>query len=301
MPDAVRSRCCTVLDVRKLMNLAIITDSTCDLTAEDLEALNVIRVPLYVSFKGETYKDWVEINPKMIVEGVNEGADIPTTSQPSPQDFTGVYEQAAAAGADQILCITISSGLSGTYQSATLAAKESNTPVTVFDSRAASLGLGMMVRRVAAMRDEDQPLDAITSELARIRDQALLRFSVDTLDFLRKNGRIGGASALLGGLLNIKPILTVTDGKVEAAGRARGNKRALKEVVDALEKHATNHGRPLVYFLHVTSKESTDMLRDAIAKRDIDYVDAGTYEIGAVIAAHVGPGTFGFYAYPEPR
>lgn len=282
------------------MKLAIVTDSTCDLTADVLEQLSVWRVPLYVHFKGETKKDWLEINPGVIVKGVQEGAEMPSTSQPSPQDFTDIYEQIAETGADQILCLTISSGLSGTYQSATIAAKDSDTPVTVFDSRATSVGLGMMVRRAAALRDQDKPLGEIMKELERIRDQAFIRFSVDSLDFLRKNGRIGGASALLGGLLNLKPILTVVDGKVEAAGRARGSKRALKEVVDAVEEYANNHGRPVVHFLHVLAEDSAKTLRDALDKRDIRYVDAGTYEIGAVVASHVGPGTYGLYAYPEP-
>ncbi|MDZ7704606.1 MAG: DegV family protein [Trueperaceae bacterium] len=282
------------------MKLAIVTDSTCDLTADTLKQLDIWRVPLYVHFKGETKKDWIEINPSVIVEGVREGADMPSTSQPSPQDFTDIYQQIRDTGADQILCLTISSGLSGTYQSATIAAKESDTPVTVFDSRATSVGLGMMVRRAAALRDQDKPLGEIMKELERIRDKAFIRFSVDSLDFLRKNGRIGGASALLGSLLNLKPILTVVDGKVEPAGRARGNKRALKEVVDAVEAYANSHGRPVVHFLHVLAEESAGMLRDALDKRNIRYVDAGTYQIGAVVASHVGPGTYGLYAYPEP-
>jgi DegV family protein with EDD domain len=277
--------------------LALITDSTCDLPAEELEQLGVRRVPLYVNFKGGVYRDWLEITPKDIVEGVQAGAPIPSTSQPSPQDFTDAYDAAKAEGADEILCITISSGLSGTYASATLAAERPDIKVHVFDSRAASLGIAMMVKRAAALRDEGAGLETILAELERIRSQALVRFTVGTLDFLKKNGRIGGARALLGSLLNVKPILSVADGKVVPAGRARGAKKATKMMLDDLEA-LQKQGTPLVYFLHIQDPGAAQALREELQARGTPFQDGGTYEIGAVIATHVGPSTYGFYAYP---
>lgn len=277
--------------------LAIITDSTCDLPADELRDLNIRRVPLYVHFKGEVYKDWLEINPKDIVAGVSAGATIPSTSQPSPQDFINAFEAAVTQGATEILCVTISSKLSGTYQSASVAAEETSVPVHVFDSQAASLGIAMMVKKAAAMRDQGAETDAILGELGRIRAQAMLRFTVGTLDYLKKNGRIGGANALLGSLLNIKPILSVVAGRVEPVGRVRGGKKALQTMVGDLRELATQ-GTPVVHFLHIQDVPAAETLRREVQNSGVSFQDGGIYEIGAVIATHVGPGTYGFYAYP---
>lgn len=282
------------------MTFAVITDSTCDLTEQELAALNVERVPLYVNFKGGVFKDWLEINPGDIAKGVAEGADIPTTSQPSPQDFGAAFQRAADGGAEQILCITISSGLSGTYQSANIAKESAPVPVTVFDSQAASVGMGNMVKKAATMRDAGASVEAVVAALEHIRDVNFLLFTVASLDFLQKNGRIGGAQALLGGLLNIKPLLTVVDGKVEPAGRVRGTKKAIRELVSQTQDYTKNHPNPLtITFLHIQDVEAAHTLRQAIDEAGVEFKDGGTYEIGAVIAAHVGPGTFGMYMHTE--
>lgn len=277
--------------------LAIITDSTCDLPADELSALDIRRVPLYVHFKGEIYKDWLEINPKDIVAGVSAGAAIPSTSQPSPQDFINAFEAAVTQGATEILCVTISSKLSGTYQSASVAAEEVAVPVHVFDSLAASLGIAMMLKKAAAMRDDGAETSAILRELERIRARAMLRFTVGNLDYLKKNGRIGGAGALLGSLLNIKPILSVVDGRVEPVGRVRGSKKALQTMIGNLKELAKS-GTPVVHFLHIQDIAAAETLRQEVQASGVTFTDGGIYEIGAVIATHVGPGTYGFYAYP---
>ena len=282
------------------MNLAIITDSTCDLSAEELQALDVARVPLYVNFKGEVYKDWLEIGPKEIAQGVEAGANIPTTSQPSPQDFTDAYQKAVDNGADTVLCITISSELSGTYQSATVAKESVSANVHVFDSLAASVGIAMMLERAVKMRDAGESIEAIMDELGRIRDHNLLRFTVGSLDFLQKNGRIGGAQALLGGLLKIKPILGLVDGRVEAVGRVRGEKKARGEIVSQAKEFVQKEGgSAVVYFLHIQNPEAAEVMRQQLGESGLTFRDAGTYEIGAVIASHVGPGTYGVYLYTE--
>lgn len=277
--------------------LAIITDSTCDLPADELRDLHIRRVPLYVNFRGEVLKDWLEITPGDIVAGVSAGAAIPSTSQPSPQDFINAFQAAVTQGATEILCITISSKLSGTYQSATVAAEELEVPVHVFDTLAASLGIAMMLKRAAVMRDEGADAGAILGELERIRAAAMLRFTVGTLEYLKKNGRIGGAGALLGSLLNIKPILAVLDGRVESVGRVRGSKKALETMVKDFREVAAQ-GTPVVYFLHIQDLPAAEALKQELVNTGVAFTDSGTYEIGAVIATHVGPGTFGFYAYP---
>ena len=283
------------------MKLAIVTDSTCDIRGEELASLKVERVPLYVNFKGEVFKDWLEIDPKEIIAGVEGGADIPSTSQPSPQDFEAVFNKLAGQGAEEIICITISSELSGTFQSANIAKDMVDSKVTVFDSRAASIGMGNMVKQASKMRDAGKSSEQIVKALEHIRDTNKLLFTVGSLDFLQKNGRIGGAQAMLGGLLNIKPILTVSEGKVDTEGRARGTKKALRDIVERAKTYASTHPRALkVSFLHVQDEAAAAKMKSELEASGISFEDQGTYEIGAVIATHVGPGVFGLYLHTEP-
>lgn len=283
------------------MSLTVVTDSTCDLSAEELAALRVPRVPLYVNFRNETYQDWIEITPGELISGIQEGAALPTTSQPRPEDFAAAIRDAVADGADEVLIITIASELSGTNQSANLAAKEAPVPVTVLDSHHASAGLGNMVKRAAAMRDTGASVDDIVAALSKLRDKSYLLFTVGTLEFLQKGGRIGRASALLGGLLNIKPLLTLKEGVVEPAGRARGSKKALREMVSRLKEYraANPEGELVVTFIHIQDEDAADSLKNAIESAGVAFRNGGIYEMGAVIGVHVGPGTYGFYALAD--
>ena len=281
------------------MKLAIITDSTCDLGFETLEAIKVEAVPLYVHFKGETFKDWLEISPADIIKGVKEGAETPTTSQPSPQDFEEAFKRAVDGGAEEILCIVISGELSGTHQSANLAKEKAGVPVTLIDSRSGSLGVGAMVRRAAEMREQGKGLGDIIAEIDRIKANNRILFTVATLEFLQKGGRIGKASALLGSLLNIKPILGLEDGKIVPVAKARGSKKALKEMVAQVQDFATKHGKPIIHFLHVQDPGAAEAMQNAVKEAGVEFEVGSAGEIGAVIAAHVGPGTYGFFMYSE--
>ena len=283
------------------MPLTVVTDSTCDLREEELASLQVRRVPLYVNFRNETHRDWIDITPAELIAGIQEGAALPTTSQPTPEDFADTIRDAVADGADEILIITLASELSGTHQSAVLAAKDAPVPVTVFDSRHASLGAATMVKRAAAMRDAGAAVEDIVAALAKLREKNFLLFTVGTLDFLQKGGRIGRAGALLGGLLNIKPLLTLKEGVVEPAGRARGTKKAVREMVSRLRAYRDENpeGELVLSFIHIQDEEAAASLRSAIADAGISFRDGGVYEMGAVIGVHVGPGTYGYYAVAD--
>ena len=282
------------------MNLAIIIDSTSDLDAAELSQLGVERVPLYVNFQGETKRDWLDITPADIIAGVAAGADLPTTSQPSPQDFAAVYERVIAGGADQILVITLTAELSGTYQSAVIAAENAKVPVTVFDSRAASLGHGEMARVASAMRADGASLEAIIAALETIRDTNFVVFTVGTMEYLQKGGRIGRASAMLGSLLNIKPLLTLKDGRIEPLSRARGMKKAQQEMVDRFKAYVEASPGPVVAnLIHIQDTDAASSLKAALEKAGVEYTLNGVHEIGAVIGSHVGPNTFGLYAHQK--
>lgn len=282
------------------MSLKIITDSTCDLDLQELGQLGVTRVPLNVHFQGKSALDWEEITPADIIRGVADGADLPTTSQPSPEAFAEKYREAIAAGATEILVITISSELSGTFQSALIAAQDSEVPVEVFDSRAASHGVAHVVRRAAELRDAGNSVAQMLPALERVRDSNLPFITVGGLEFLQKGGRLGRAQAVIGGLLNIKPILSIRDGKISVESRARGSKKALREVVSLVKEHAAaQDGKLFITFLHVQDPAAAQELKDAFDAAGIRYDGGGIYEIGAVIAAHVGPGTRAAYVYTQ--
>lgn len=277
------------------MKVAIVTDSTSDLQARAAE-MGVEVVPLYVNFQGKIHKDWVEITPADIFAGVAAGAAMPSTSQPSPADFKAAYEHALQK-ADHVLSIHISSKLSGTVGSANLAAQEFPGKVTVFDSLAASMGIGMMVERAKELLDQGADLKQVLVELERIRADHIVRFTLATLDYLKKNGRIGGAQALLGGLLGIKPILTVKEGKVEAAGRARGEKKALAEMVESLKTWAAGRQKIRIFYLYNAEESDVAAFKAAVEATGLPLEERVTSSIGGVISTHTGPGLYGYYAY----
>lgn len=271
--------------------ITIVTDSTSDLLESHLKQYDVTSVPLYVLFGGSMLKDVVEINPSQIFRGVREGKAPPSTSQPSPAEFADAYRQALQT-ADHVLSIHLSSQLSGTIGSANLAAQEFAGKVTVVDSKSVSAGLGMQVLRAAQRAREGRSVSEIVSELERVQRDSNLRFTVDTLEFLRRNGRIGGAQALLGGLLNIKPILEVRGGRVEAGGRVRGHKKAVQDIVDHVRNYATKQPGARAMFLYTEGgEESLREVRAGLSGANIH--DLGALPIGAVVATHAGPGAFG--------
>lgn len=276
--------------------IAIVTDSTSDLQTTQLSQGNIRLVPLYVLFGEAMLKDGVEITPSQIFKGVREGKKTPSTSQPSPAEFADVY-RAALQTADHVLSIHISGQLSGTVGSARLAAQEFPGQVTVVDSQSVSGGLGLQVMRAAQRAAEGRPPAEVVAELERVQAVNNIRFTVDTLEFLRHNGRIGGAQALLGSLLNIKPILEVRAGKVEAAGRVRGHKKAVSDLIDHVRAYVAKNGPSRIMTLSTEGGEGTlNEVRAGLV--GLDLVEVGTLPIGAVVATHAGPGTVGVCLEP---
>ncbi|MFC5847588.1 DegV family protein [Deinococcus petrolearius] len=280
------------------MTIAIVTDSTSDLSPQLCGQYGIRSVPLYVLFDGKLHKDGLDIRPAELFTGVRAGKKTPSTSQPSPAEFAAVYRE-ALEGADEVLSVHISSLLSGTVGSAQLAAQEFGGRVAVVDSRTVSLGLGLRAVRAAELAREGRPLAGIVAELERVAPAADLRFTVDTLDFLRINGRIGGGAALLGGLLNIKPLLVVQGGRVESGGRARGSKKAMQELSAHTAAYIARHGGARAAFLYTAGGEATAQeLADSLG--GAAYENLGAHEIGAVVATHAGPGAYGVALEP-PR
>ncbi len=278
------------------MRIALVTDSTADLPPEQVARAKVRVVPLYVHLGGKTYRDGVEITAREVIEAMKQGTEPPTTSQPTPEDFKAAYEE-ALKDADKVLSIHISSKLSGTVQSARMAAEAFPGRVEVFDTLQASAGIGALVLFARELLDRGLSLEAILEKLRRARDGSILRFTVASLEFLKKNGRIGGAQALLGTLLKIKPILTLKDGRVEPAGKARGEKKALAEMTKALAEWAQGKKDPRIAYLFAADADAVEPLKAKVHALGLSPKELYTGELGAVISSHVGPGTYGFFAF----
>lgn len=278
------------------MTIAIVTDSTSDLSPEVAAQYNITVVPLYVLFDGKMHRDGLEITVTQLIQGIKAGKKLPSTSQPSPAEFASVFRE-ALRGADQVISVNISGQLSGTVGSARLAAQEFGDRVVVVDSRTVSLSLGMMAVRAAKLAQAGKSAAEIVRELEQVSGRNDLRFTVGTLEFLKANGRIGGAAALLGGLLNIKPILVVKNGRVEAGGRARGSKKAVQDIVEHTRKFVEEHGGARVAFLSTVEGEPLmEEIRAGLS--GVNFEDFGSYQIGAVVATHAGPGAAGVALEP---
>ncbi|MDF2838292.1 MAG: degV family protein [Paenibacillus sp.] len=273
--------------------IRIVTDSTADISAELREKLGITMVPLKVLFGQETYVDAVTITAEQFYEKLKSVSTLPTTSQPSPLEFSETYERLLQEDPDcAIISIHLAASLSGTYQSATIAQSmlEQDADVTVIDSRSASYGIGALVVRAAEMANAGHGKEEILAEVERLRNDITIYFLVDSLDHLHKGGRIGRASALIGSILNIKPILSLdTDGSVHAVDKVRGTKKAMGRISEMLKN---NYGSdPVSLTIFKTDDEAAAEELGERVKADLNVKVVGYATVGPVIGTHAGPGT----------
>jgi DegV family protein with EDD domain len=279
-------------------NTAIVIDSTADFPDARERHPNMRVVPLYVRFGEETYRDYVELDPHAFYARLRTAPALPSTSQPTPQDFLSTFQE--LAGYERIYAIHISSKLSGTFGSASFAAGElGGDRVRLIDTESASVGISMLALGIQRLLQRGTTDDEIEALAARYRARAGLLFTVDTLEFLAKGGRIGRAKALAGSLLNVKPILTIADGEVVPLTRVRGRAKALEEFRRRFEE-ATKPGDGLhVAIAHAEADEAVELLRSLVlATRPDAQVELVT-SLGAVVGTHAGPGTVGFFWFQD--
>lgn len=279
--------------------VAIVTDSTADIPALVQKQLDIHVVPLNVIFGETNYLDGVDITSQSFFEMLPKSQFHPRTSQPSPGDFTAVYER-LLKDYDEVLSLHISAGVSGTYQSAVMARDiVSTTSVTVLDTRSVSLGLGLAVVAAAEAQSAGQDLPEILAAAKRICERQTLLISVDTLEYLRRNGRIGKASALLGTLLNVHPVLRFADGAVAPHAKIRGKmSKVLQSMVDAAGEFVP-HGRAVqAAIMHGNCPERAEELKALLEKTyRVDSLLVNV--IGPVIGVHAGPGAVGLVVVPK--
>jgi fatty acid kinase fatty acid binding subunit len=280
-------------------NTAIVVDSTADFPDAAARFSNWRVVPLYVVFGDESFRDYVELPATDFYARLRTSTVTPTTSQPTPGDFAAVYDE--LAGFERIYSLHLSAKFSGTWESAKLgAAEQVGQRIRVVDTETASLGitlLGLGLQR----RLERGTTDAEIEELvASFKRDARLVFTVDTLEFLARGGRIGRAQAWAGELLSIKPILTIADGEIVPVKRVRGNRNAFAEFRKTFERDTLDRPSLRVAIAHADAHEREQALRDMVGDlRPSAQIEAsGT--LGPVVGTHAGPGAVGFFWFDDP-
>ncbi len=273
------------------MSIRIVTDSTCDLPPETTTGLGVTVVPLYINVGTESFLDGIDMSRQEFYERLPSFVEHPQTASPGPEMFRETYEQLAGEGADEILSIHISANLSGTLNTAQLGADATQgVPVTVFDSGQLSVGTGFLVETAAALASAGSSVVEIVDTLTEKTRRTHLFAALDTLEFLQRSGRMNWAVSKIGGLLRIKPLLTMHDGDAGVL-KARTSKGAMQRLLDMLGELAPLEDLALV---HTNAPDKIAELRERarhLFPGDSEPLEA---EVTPVIGAHIGPGAVGF-------
>ena len=277
------------------MAVKIVTDSTCDIAPENVDRLDISVVPAYVLFGEESYRQGIDINPTQFYARLQSSPQLPSTSQPTPGDFTERFGSLVADG-HQVVCLTVAQQLSGTYNSAAQAASQfGDVAVTIIDSGTASEG--HMLQVIAAAEDAALPeatAEAV-AEAARIRAGGGYGYAmVDTLEYLQKGGRIGKAQAFMGSLLKVKPILKVANGEVLPVDRPRNLRRGLQRLEGLVREQGAVSKLAVAYTTDAAPAEEMRHRLSDLAAPENTY----TVQIGSAIGTHVGPGAVAVSTLP---
>ncbi|MBA2642280.1 MAG: DegV family protein [Actinobacteria bacterium] len=279
-------------------NTAIVLDSTSDYPEAPARFPNMRFVPLYVRFGDETHRDYVELGPAEFYGKLRTSPVLPATSQPTPEDFIAAYEDLSAY--ERVYSLHVSSKLSGTFQSAAIAAQEiGGDKVRVVDSLTASLAIAMLahaIQRRLARGTTDDEIDALVERFHR---DCEVVFTLETLEYLQRGGRIGRAAALAGSLLKVRPILAVQDGEVVAVARVRGREKAIAEFERRFVAATEDRAGLRVAIAHADAPEWVGTLSELVwrvrPKAEIEF----TATLGAVVSTHTGPGAVGFFWFQD--
>jgi DegV family protein with EDD domain len=280
-------------------NTAVVLDSTADFPQAHERFANWRMVPLYVRFGDESLRDYSDIDPARFYERLQAATRLPTTSQPTPADFLAVYEELATSY-EHVLSLQISSTLSGTFASAQTAAEMlGGGRVRVIDTRTVSASLALLALGVQRRLERGTTDDEIDAFVAGYGREHRLLFTVNTLEYLAKGGRIGKAAAFAGNVLNVKPILTIRDGEVVPLKRVRGNRKAFAEFATLFESTTTDSPHLKVGIAHAAAPERMQALwklvRDVRPQAQVEIRTT----LGAVVGTHAGPGTVGFFWFED--
>lgn len=277
--------------------MRLFADSASDLPKEFFEKENVVLFPLRVHIGNEEFEDIRTIHSTKVYEAIRN--DIrPKTSQVSPDEMLNAFEQLAKDG-EEGFYIAFSSELSGTYGTAMMASEQireeyPDLKLTVLDSKLASLGYGMLVKEAVKLRSQGHPLKEIIERIHFMAEHTESLFTVEDLDYMAKGGRISKGSAFVGGLLNIKPLLHVENGKLVPIEKLRGRKKVIKRIVELMEERGEQLEKQIISISHGDDEEAANLMKEAIEEQ-FHPKNVEIYMIGSVIASHTGPGTLAVF------
>ncbi len=272
------------------MAVRILVDSTFDFTDEQLSLTGIEVVRLHVNFGGEDFVDGVDITPAGFYERLIESDVLPTTSQAAPADFSEAFGRLTANG-DTVVCLTISSKLSGTYQSAVIAAEDYAGSVRVVDSLNVALGAQILARYAYRLAAGGLGMDAVADELERVKGCVHIIALLDTLEYLKRGGRISAAAAAVGGVFSIKPVITIREGAVAVIGKARGSKNGENLLSQLIEKYGVDFSMPYVLGYTGLSDALLQKYKADSARLWTGYAkDLPVSVVGSVVGTHAGPG-----------
>lgn len=273
--------------------MRIFADSACDLPKSFFEENNVTLIPLVVVIDDKEYEDIVEIDSREVYKTIRSGGH-PTTSQASPEKFSEHWNELVATGEEGIY-IAFSSELSGTHDTAVMIRdqvkeKNPNFNIVIIDSKCASLGSGLLVKEAVKLRDAGENLASIEQKIRLMAKQMEHLFTVEDLDYMARGGRVSKASAFIGGLLNIKPLLHVEDGKLVPIEKHRGRKKVLRRIVELMAERGHNLAEQTIAISHGDDESIALELQTAVQQR-FNPKSIEIHLIGSVVGAHAGPGT----------
>ncbi|XIE78479.1 DegV family protein [Streptomyces sp. SBR177] len=278
-------------------HVAIVTDSTAYLPAQAMERHAITAVPLTVVIGDRALEEGTEISARSLAEALQKRRQV-TTSRPAPEVFAATYRAAAEAGAHGVVSLHLSGEISGTYDAAVLAAKDAPVPVRVVDTRMVGMALGFCALAAAEVAEAGGSLDEAAAAAEKRASGTSAFFYVDTLDYLRRGGRIGTAQALLGSALAVKPLLELEDGRIELREKVRTASKAIARLEEiAVERAGT--GTVDVAVHHLSAPERAAALAERLRERLPSVADFQVTEVGAVIGAHTGPGLLAVVVSPR--
>ncbi len=280
--------------------IALITDSTCDIPQDLIEEYDIIVLPQIVIWGEETLRDRVDITPKEFYRRLETDDQLPSTTQPSPGGFRAIYQQAIDQGAEEIVILTVSSEMSGTYELAKQVGDQMEVPVYVIDSQGPTMSLGWQVLAAARARERGADAEGMIAAAEQVRENLVQIVLLDSLKFLQRGGRIGNATRLIGSVLRIKPLVEINhqEGIVEEAGRARTRKRAIEQMINRFFEQIGSIEKLHIAVLHGDALEEAKAIADRI-REEYNPVELLINITGPVLGVNTGPGALALCGYAE--
>ena len=273
--------------------IRILVDSSSDYSQEEVQEKGLVFVPIRIELAGKEYLDGIDLERDRFFELLQETGEFPLTSQPSPQEFLDIFQEVKEAG-DDLVCILLSSHLSGTCQSARLASQmmDYEDHIFIVDSRAATYNIKVMADYALELVHDGLSAAEIAERLEAFKSRVHVVAMIDTLEYLRRGGRIGKAAAVVGDLARIKPVIYVTpEGEIGLAGKALGKNKAINMILKWIGEHPLDESFP-AYSIYSYGTENSEVFEERLSREGIRFDER--LQIGATIGTHIGPGAFGF-------